>query len=761
MGTSPSPRSGRLWTETPELRVGPVARVALTVPVDKPYTFSIPDALAETVVPGKRVVVPFGPADRPTPAFCTAVASESWTSTLKPILSVLDEDRLIDDTLLALGEWIARYYACPLGRTLAAMVPEPIRSQRGFTTVRTCRLRPAPDEGGPPLRLSPKRRAILALLAAHPDGLDEQTLLEEAGAGRSVLTALLRAGRVEMTARRVPAPPPNFDLPPCEPSFTLTNAQQQAIARIDGHTAARAFRCVLLFGVSGSGKTEIYIRAIRRVLAQGRQAILLVPEIALTTQLLDRLASRFQDVAVIHSGLTGAARSLTWSAIASGAKRVVIGTRSAVFAPCPDLGLIVIDEEQESSYKNLQAPRFHTRDVAIKRAQLASIPVVLGSATPSLETWHNCERLAHFEKITLASRVGGLPMPEVEFVDMRYASRTHKGIQLLSSRSEHLLAEVLSRREQAIFLLNRRGYASYLVCARCRQPIVCPHCRVCMVFHKTTGKAMCNYCRARMVVPSRCSDPSCAGKLVRWGMGTQRVEEELRCKFPPARIARADSDTMHHARDYENLMRDLTGRKLDVLVGTQMIAKGLDFPSVSFVCVVNADTTLAVPDFRAAERTFQLVTQVAGRAGRASAGGRVIVQSLAGMNPALQCALRHDYESFVRHELAIRKRIGWPPFTRLARIVVRHRSQVQGLKEAQRLADAIRAFVTERSLPADVLGPQSAPLARLRNAYRFDLLIRAAHAGRLMDVIDQLRAEGVLKLTDPHTLIDVDPVELA
>jgi len=757
-----SPRQpDHLWTETPEVHVGPVARVAVTVPVDKEYSFYVPENLAERIAPGKRVLVPFGPKGRPTPAFCVAVDRKQWTGTLKPVLDVLDTDRLLSDELIALGQWIARYYACPLGRTLAAMVPEPIRSRRGFQTVRTYRLRPGAGDPAAALRRSAKRGAVLELLAQHPDGMDEPTLLRAAGAGKSVLAGLLKAGLIEVETRRVPATPPDFDQPRDEPAFQLTDAQQRAIHYINRLTDEAAFRCVLLFGVSGSGKTEVYIRAIRKVLQQGRQAILLVPEIALTTQLLDRLARRFENVAVIHSGLTGVERSLTWSAIAAGTKRVVIGTRSAVFAPCPNLGLIVIDEEQEASYKNLQSPRFHTRDVAIKRAQLASIPIVLGSATPSLETWHNCHRLAHFEKITLPSRIGGLPMPQVEFIDMRFETRRRKGIQLLSARSEELLAETLARGQQAVFLLNRRGYASYLVCARCRHVIVCPNCRVNMVFHQTTGKAMCHYCRARMVVPTRCSDPACAGKLIRWGMGTQRVEEELRRKFPNLRLARADSDTMLHARDYQHLLRDFADRKLDVLVGTQMIAKGLDFPSVSFVCVVNADTSLTIPDFRASERTFQLVTQVAGRAGRAEAGGRVVVQSLAGLNPALQCALRHDYESFVQHELAVRKRIGWPPFTRLARIVVSHRSQIQGLQEAQRLAEAIRAHVADHNLAADVLGPQSAPLARLRNQYRFDLLIRASSASRLMAVIEQLRAHEILKLSHPHTVIDVDPVSLA
>ena len=571
---------------------------------------------------------------------------------------------------------------------------------------------------------------------------------------------MTKAGQIAAQVRKEPAPAPDFDRPANEPTFDLNAAQRNAIERIDAWAAEKLFRVVLLFGVSGSGKTEVYIRAMRSVLERGRQAILLVPEIALTTQIVDRLASRFRSVAVIHSGLTGVQRSLTWSAIARGEKRVVIGTRSAVFAPCPNLGLIVVDEEQEGSYKNQQAPRFNTRDVAIKRAQLASVPIVLGSATPSLETWHNCGRRPHFERITLPSRIEGLPLPTVEFVDMKLAQRERPGLHLLSVRCEELLRETLSQGRQAVLLLNRRGYASYLMCSRCRQAVVCPNCRVNMVFHQTTGQALCHYCHARMVLPTRCGDPSCAGTLVRWGMGTQRVEEELRKKFPEARIARADSDTMLRTSQYEDLLRAFSAHETDVLVGTQMIAKGLDFPEVAFVGVVNADTTLSMPDFRAAERTFQLVTQVSGRAGRAEAGGRVVVQSLAGLTPALRFAMKHDYESFAQHEVEIRQRIGWPPFSRLARIVVSDRSHDTAQHEAQQLADAIRGHIVDHKLSADVLGPQSAPLARLRNRYRFDFLLRSPNAARLMETLDRLRGDGLLKLNARNVLIDVDPVSL-
>ncbi len=750
-----------LWTEPPNVREGPVARVALAAPVAGTYSYTVPEELASAVEPGKRLRVPFGRSRKPVEAFCVAVAREPWTSTLKPVAEVVDEHRLLNDELLALGEWVSRYYCCPLGRTLSAMVPEPIRRKSGFRTVRRlriadCGLRILTEK----VTTSPHRRKVLEVLRSADGPLEQEALRANVGVSKGVVAGMVKAGWVTVEESREPAPPPDFEQPGHEPDFELTGDQRTAVDRLAAITDAGRFRAVLLFGVSASGKTEVFIRAIRAVLAKGRQAILLVPEIALTTQIVERLASRFHDVAVLHSGLTGSQRSLTWSAIAQGEKKIVIGTRSAVFAPCPDLGLIVVDEEQEASYKNQQTPRFHTRDVAIKRAQMANVPIVLASATPSLETWHNCERLAHFERIELPHRVAGKAMPAVEFVDMQLEQHERKGMHLLSRRMESAVAETLDAREQAVLLLNRRGYASYLVCSRCRNPVVCPNCRVNMVFHKTTGKAVCHYCRAKLIVPKHCGDPSCGGTLIRWGMGTQRVEEEVEAKFPSARVRRLDSDTMTRAADYVEAITAFERREVDVLVGTQMIAKGLDFPFVSFVGLVNADTSLAVPDFRAAERTFQLVTQVAGRAGRADAAGRVIVQTWAGVSATLQFAAHHAFEPFAQHELAIRRRLSWPPYTRLARVVVSHRAESRARAEAESLATRCRDHLTTHAIRADVLGPQSAPLSRLKNQYRYDFLIRAGSAGPLMDALQHLIHADALELGTKHVAIDVDPVAL-
>ncbi len=854
-----------LWVERPEVHAAPVARVALLAAVDGEYSYAIPPHLADRIAPGKRVLVPFGRGGKLQPAFCVGVGLDPWTSTLKLLGDVIDEDRLFSDHLLELGRWISRYYFTPLGRTLAAMVPEAIRRQSGFVVRRMVRFAAGATKGEkeksrdgeseakqaevePDAHLSrrseaetearvsagrrsnsAKRASALKVMEGFPEGIEIAELVRLAGVSRGVIAAMVKAGLLVIDEQKVPAAAPNFDVAGEEPTFELGPEQKAAIARIDQVSREAAFRALLLHGVSGSGKTEVYIHSIRNVLARDRQAILLVPEIALTTQIVHRLVSRFRDVAVIHSGLTGVQRSLTWSAIARGEKKIVIGTRSAIFAPCPNLGLIVVDEEQEGSFKNQQSPRFHTRDVAIKRAQMLGIPVVLGSATPSLETWHNCERYKHFERLTLPSRVAGLELPPVEFVDLTDAPRrwasvppaktgeatsparntspltgrqdarppasaslrtdsagnTSRRIHLLTPRMEECIGLALSRQEQALLLLNRRGYASYLVCSRCKTPVVCPNCRTNMVFHQTTNQAVCHHCNAKMTVPTRCGDLTCGGTLIRFGLGTQRVEEELRIKFPDARIARADSDVLTKTSHYEEVVRSLQDRQIDILIGTQMIAKGLDFPFVTLVGVVNADTSMNAPDFRAAERTYQLVTQVAGRAGRSAvssfkfqvsrenetaaltrnakpetSAARVIVQSLGPPAPALQLAAQHDYAPFAAYELPIRKRLGWPPFSRIARLIVSHRNQAESLATARQLAEKIREHLFTNGLKAQVLGPQSAPLARLRNQYRHDLLIRCPDANRLLETLDHLRHADLLTPNTPRVLVDVDPVAL-
>ena len=753
--------------------------MALISPVQPPgdgYRYAVPRELADALRPGQRVQVPFGRKDRPQVGFCMNVSDEEWGSTLKFIEAILDPVPLIDESLLPLAEWMADYYACPLGWTLAAMVPDAVRRGAGMRVVREVSLavpaeailNPTDSAGASPVRLSAKHRALIEYLQQVGGAVPVDEAAAAIGSTKAVLRTAEARGHVRLTTRREPRPGPDFDLPRVTPDFAINDDQQAAVKRMGEITDADAFRVVLLFGVSGSGKTEVYIRAMQRVLDAGRQVILMVPEIALTAQIVTRLAARFDDVAVMHSGLTGAQRARTWSDIALGRKRVIIGTRSAGFAPCRDLGLIVVDEEQEPSYKNLRSPRYHSRDTAIMRAHLGGFPVILGSATPSLETWYNCERLAHYECIRLPRRVRDLPLPEIELIDMRVEQRARRGVHLLSRRMEEELRATLSRGEQAVLLLNRRGYASYVFCPGCKQPIVCRNCAANLVFHKApigsddpqADMCICHYCHSRTSVPTHCPDTTCGRTLIRLGMGTQRVEEELKVKIPGMRIARVDADTMTRMRDYEEVVAQFEARSIDALVGTQMIAKGLDFPFVSFVGVISADMALAIPDFRAAERTFQLIVQVAGRSGRSDRKGTAIVQSLAPQAPALQAAVVHDYERFAKAELESRRRMGLPPFTRLARILLADPRESRVRSEAAALADRLNEALASWGSSADCLGPRICPLSRIRNLYRFDLLLRAPNARELQDLLRRARAEKCLTARVKQLTIDVDPVSL-
>jgi len=606
-----------------------------------------------------------------------------------------------------------------------------------------------------------QRRLAEILTQAEPP-VPVKRLLEQAGCSAGPLRALASKGLVRIVRGPDDAEDASLLLGegPAAPGFTLTDAQEKAYNRISAAFDAKTFRVLTLFGVTGSGKTEVYIRAIQHAISAGKQALLLVPEIALTTQTLSRLTARLTHLVALHSGLSDAQRAAAWRLIASGKARVVVGTRSAVFAPCPDLGLIVIDEEQEGSYKNIQSPRFHSRDVAIKRAQLLDIPIVLGSATPSLETWLNAHRQPHFELLRLPHRVRGLPMPSVHLVDMRLEQRARRGIHLLSRQMEQELAETLERHEQAVLLLNRRGYASFIFCPSCGRRVVCPRCKVNMVFHAKAGQARCHYCHSHFVVPQECSAPGCRHKLVQFGMGTQRVEEEIRRKFPHARLARVDSDTMTRPAEFATLLAAFEAGRIDILVGTQMVAKGLDFPFVSFVGVVSADTSLALPDFRATERTFQLVTQVAGRAGRADVPGSVVVQTYAADLVAVRAAIKHDFERFARTELAARKKMRFPPYWRLTRILLADRRPDRLRSAAERLASALRELLGDLPDPADIIGPQPSPINRIRDKYRYDILIRAATARSMQALLDRVRLKNLLRVRVQQVSVDVDPVTL-
>ena len=512
---------------------------------------------------------------------------------------------------------------------------------------------------------------------------------------------------------------------------TLHVAQAETLGKL-APALGGGFSVHLLFGVTGSGKTEVYLRAIDTVVKAGKQAIVLVPEIALTPQTVRRFTQRFERVAVMHSGLTSTERHKQWQSIVDGRAQVVVGARSAVFANFPKLGLIVVDEEHEPSYKQDQAPRYHARDVAIKRGQIENIPVILGSATPSLEMWAKVSAegqgargegnamlpacplplAPHYSLHTMPTRVSDRPLPSVELIDMKDANRGRRGVHLLSPRLEQLLKHTIERKQQAILLLNRRGYSNFIYCSSCQEAIGCKYCDKTMTFHRGVdlkptdrtaagarhaGQIHCHYCLAVNTLPQVC--PKCGKKLSLFGLGTQRVEEELTQKFPDLRFARVDSDTMRGERSYEELLSKFGSGEIQVLMGTQMLAKGLDFPNVTLVGVVNGDTALSLPDFRAGERTFQLLTQVAGRAGRGEVPGRVVVQTFNPQDETIRLAVTQDYVTFATRELAARREVNLPPFERQVRIVLRDESEQVVGERAESLAAELQESI-DRARPA-------------------------------------------------------------
>ncbi|MCK5226522.1 MAG: primosomal protein N', partial [Planctomycetes bacterium] len=610
----------------------------------------------------------------------------------KKVSAIIDSEPLLDAGLLELARWISSYYVCPLGQVLAAMLPASVKKGIGVKTEKYIYLAKGSEQQIEKLRGGKQKQ--LAELLKQKAALDSQTavelqsLLAECNCTKAPLNGLAQKQIIKIakrtTLKSLPVIPESM-LVSSDKKITLNNEQQEALAQINTAIDSDEFGVTLLHGVTDSGKTEIYIRAIESVLRNGKSAIVMLPEIALTAQTVQRFNSRFENIAVMHSGLTAAQRNAQWQKIKSGSADVVIGARSAVFAPLNNVGLIVVDEEHEPSYKQDTVPRYSGRDVAIKRAQLSNAHCILGSATPSLEMLLNCKSKKHFNLARLSNRVMNLPMPTMKLVDMRNNFLTNRGVSLISEPLAEQLKNTLVRKEQSILLLNRRGYSNFVFCPSCKHTLHCRNCDVTLTFHKSKfasqpemqtvkgkhlshGYAICHYCLAQTLVPQKC--PLCGKGMAMIGLGSQRLEEELASKFPSARIARIDSDSMAGS-DYYRLLRDFGNGKIDVLVGTQMLAKGLHFPNVTLVGVISADTSLYLPDFRANERTFQLISQVAGRAGRSEKKGVVFVQTFLPDQPAIKFALDNDFDGFVKAELEHRKSCNLPPFWRLAVIVLR------------------------------------------------------------------------------------------
>ncbi|MBI5724170.1 MAG: primosomal protein N' [Planctomycetes bacterium] len=736
---------------------GRAVGVAVNVNLWRNFDYCWPEGLGQPQV-GQRVHVPFGKANRMTLGFVAELDRQVQGASrdrLKLVGELIDSQSLLDGQLWQLGAWMSRYYLTPLGMTLAAMIPSAVG--RHATKEEVVVFLSAERKDWPAGLGGRQKRVLDELLEARKQGIEPLTLeelLHHSGAGRDTIGRLEARGLVRQKRRAVSLP--ELGQQGHSDPFKLNEEQQAALRAVSQKIDAGGFTVSLIHGVTGSGKTEIYIRAIRQVVAAGRQAILLVPEIALATQTLSRLVQRLPRVAVLHSGLTGAQRAFYYQQIHDGLASVVVGPRSAVFAPAGKLGLIVVDEEHEPGYKQDSAPRYHGRDVAIMRGSIGGLPVLLGSATPSLESYHNAQA-GKYAMIRIAHRVRGLPMPKLQIVHLRHEMQPGR-VELIGKTLTFKIASTLDRREQVILLMNRRGYASHVFCPKCRWIMGCESCTRSMVFHQATQLAVCHHCDRTALLPDCC--PACKGKLLLFGYGIQRIEGELSRKFPTARVARMDSDTMTSPAQFRQVFEAFSSGQVDILLGTQMVAKGLDFPRVSLVGVASADTSLEIPDFRAAERTFQLIVQVAGRAGRAELAGEVVVQTLHGEDPVIQFAASHDYESFAKYELPFRCSPGippLPPFGRLIRFLLRHERQDAADKAAQELAGRLKKIlkgpdiVIEDAKPCGVL--------KVRDQFRFEVrvyctrpgAVQQALAGRIGEISEKLQAELV---------IDADPINM-
>ena len=670
-----------------------IAEVAFNLPIEKTFHYLVPPTVEATLQPGMRVLAPFGPRERL--GFVVKRLSESPVRELKTIRRVLDPLPVIAGERWALASWLSDHYCCSLGEALAAMVPSTLRLVKG---------------GG----------------------------LRVKGEGKGV------------ESESTPTP---YTLHPTP--HMLTAAQERALRVIRRALDAKRSQTILLHGVTGSGKTELYLRSIRRVLEQGRSAICLLPEIALTPQMIDWFTARFgAAVAVWHSRLTGSQRAVQWSRLATGRARIVVGARSAVFAPVERLGLVILDEEHETSFKQADTPRYHARDVAQERARLTDAVVVLGSATPSVESYYAALQ-DRGGLVALPERVAGRALPRVDVIDMREEFRHRRGFGPLSGRLQLALQQVVDRHEQAMLLLNRRGFARVVQCKTCGAVARCPKCAVPLIYHAAGGgELICHYCSHREPPVERC--PACRTGYLRFrGAGTERVESELHRLFPVAAIARMDRDTTRRRDSHRELYEAVKGGTVSLLVGTQMIAKGLDFPQVTLVGVVSADTALNLPDFRAGERTFDLLTQVAGRAGRGDQPGRVLIQTYCPDHYAIQAARRHDYRTFYEEEIAMRRRLRLPPFTRLVELTILGSPKKRVEETARTLAERLRSDARRKRIV--ILGPAPARVSRLRRAYRMSLVLKA----RAVEPITALLREALepgRKFRGLPVMVDVDPL---
>lgn len=731
---------------------------------DLTFTYLAPKSIE--VIAGQRVRVPL----RNRSAVGT-VTSVEWIETaelgyaLKPILGTVSDDPFLTPGLMKLAGWIAAFYLAPIETVIRTMLPKPSRGDEEKRKTEKCVEAAVPVDEALLATFNgrqERQREVMRILAEGPCAL--QRLTGDLGFPRSSVKALEDRGLVKVADRVVSRDPLErvdyVESPPLALNEEQAAALEQIRTSAARHEAGEKSRPILLHGVTGSGKTEVYLQAIQQAIESGKGAIVLVPEIALTPQTADRFKQRFakikDQVAILHSNLSEGERHDEWRKVLDQKARIVIGARSAIFSPVKNLGLIVVDEEHENSYKQDTVPRYQARDIAVVRGQIENCPVVLGSATPSLETWNNV-RTGKYELATMRLRIDDRKLPLIRVIDMRNEGRkSQAGPTILSTKLRLAMEQRLARGEQTILFLNRRGFARNILCPECGYVANCRHCSTTLTVHRREDRLICHICGFSQLPPRQC--PECSGRsIVNAGYGTERAEEILKQVFDRARIRRIDTDSMRRKNELRDTLNEFRSRKIDILVGTQMIAKGLDFPNVTLVGVLNADVGLHIPDIRAGERTFQLLTQVAGRAGRGELEGEVVVQTYTPHHPSIQFARHHDFEGFAEYELALRERFRHPPFAHLALLTARSVHQERAEFSLKTLHARLK-----RKLPESITltEPLPSPLVKSHDQWRFQVVLKSSGARLLAR---HLR-ETMKDLTFPEDVVvtvDIDPYSMA
>jgi len=731
---------------------------------EKLLHYRVPESLAVGVRAGSLVRIPIAHRQHIGLVLALDAVPDVAPEKLKPISGVMHEFPALTGDLLELARWMSAYYAARMDAVFETMIPGAVRAgarlkqEKYLAVAREL----SADELATLARKAPKQAKLYEFLRQQFRPAKKSLVLSRLGATAAVVNALVKHGVVREETQHVErvAYADNWssgEVVATQPP--VLNAEQAVVvASVGASLEKRKFAVHLLNGVTGSGKTEVYLRAVEAVLAAGGSAIYLVPEVALTPQTVSRLRGRFETAGhktvVWHSHLSEGERLDGWTALASGQARVVVGARSAVFAPVRDLRLIVVDEEHEPAYKQDETPRYHGRDVAVYRAKLAHAVCLLGSATPSLESVANV-RAGKYQLDRLTKRVDDRKLPDIHIVDMRIEVMRSRGLVTLSRLLVDHMHQRLARREQAILFINRRGYSSSMQCRKCGHVETCPHCSVAMTYHRADETLKCHLCGHQRSSPVVC--PSCASPEIRWrGLGTQRVEEAVRRVLPRARLERMDADTMSKKHRFRQILGDFRAGKIDILIGTQMIGKGLDFPNVTLVGLIDADISMHIPDFRANERTFQLLVQVAGRAGRGDRAGEVVVQTFTPQSDAIQFAKKSDFEGFAEAELTMRKNFAYPPYRHLIHHLFRGPNQEKIKFFADQWAKKVEATLGNL---VEMRGPSPAPIEKVKDEYRFQLWYFTARTAHV--VAELVRLQHTIDWPDDVTqVLDVDPMSL-